>query len=225
MIKDLKESSKLEEMSATLKEEGVFKILNFMAGDELSSLHDEGLNLCSNNSGFYEFGRNYRGESLESYAKSSFIYQTYNKSWMKDLHKLYCPSSLPTGYGINVFATHDYKSNTNLARNGWLHFDRLWRLKFFIYLTDIDVSSGAFYCSPFSRLKGKELRVSDSKVGYENMKNRIEIDYPNLLDEFPPEPVEAPAGTLIVFDTDTFHKGGIVDEGKSRLVVRLHCAT
>ena len=58
---------------------------------------------------------------------------------------------------------------------------------------------------------------------YEGVKNRIELDYPKLLEEWPCEPVEAPAGTLIVFDTDTFHKGGKCDEGKERLIVRLHC--
>ena len=41
--------------------------------------------------------------------------------------------------------------------------------------------------------------------------------------EYPPIPVEASAGTLIVFDTDTFHKGGQCEENKSRLVVRAHC--
>jgi len=55
------------------------------------------------------------------------------------------------------------------------------------------------------------------------VKNRIELDYPELLEEYPSEPVEGKAGTLIVFDTNTFHKGGLVEEEKERLVVRLHC--
>ena len=55
------------------------------------------------------------------------------------------------------------------------------------------------------------------------MKNRIELDYPELLETYPPEPIEAKAGTLLVFDTDIFHKGGQVEEGKERLIVRLHC--
>tara|TARA_R100000152_G_C6738435_1_gene162399 strand:- start:713 stop:1093 length:381 start_codon:yes stop_codon:yes gene_type:complete len=125
---------------------------------------------------------------------------------------------------MNVFATHDYKFEGELARNGWLHFDRHWRLKFFIYLTDIDESSGAFGCSAGSRALGQKLRTNAwGAKNYEGVKNRIELDYPELLEEWPCEPVEAPAGTLIVFDTDTFHKGGKCDEGKERLIVRLHC--
>tara|TARA_B100001564_G_C20157849_1_gene454004 strand:+ start:72 stop:452 length:381 start_codon:yes stop_codon:yes gene_type:complete len=125
---------------------------------------------------------------------------------------------------MNVFATHDYKYEGELARNGWLHFDRHWRLKFFIYLTDVDKSSGAFSCSIGSREKGAALRKAAwNAPTYEGVKNRIGLDYPELLDQYPCEPVEAPAGTLIVFDTDTFHMGGKCDEGNERLIVRLHC--
>ena len=107
---------------------------------------------------------------------------------------------------------------------GYISIDH-WRLKFFIYLTDVDKSSGAFNCSVGSRPFGRELRNHAWGVkDYEGVKNRIELDYPELLEEWPCEPVEAPAGTLIVFDTDTFHKGGKCDEGKERLIVRLHCA-
>ena len=97
-------------------------------------------------------------------------------------------------------------------------------LKFFIYLSDIDKSCGAFSCSIGSRAEGYNLRRSAWSVGnYDNVKNRIELDYPELLKEYPSQPIEGKAGTLIVFDTDTFHKGGKVESEKERLVVRLHC--
>ena len=93
-----------------------------------------------------------------------------------------------------------------------------------IYLTDIDGSSGAFCCSVGSRAQGSALRIiAWNSPDYESVKNRIELDYPELLEKYPCEPIEAPAGTLIVFDTDTFHRGGKCDEGEERLIVRLHC--
>jgi ectoine hydroxylase-related dioxygenase (phytanoyl-CoA dioxygenase family) len=37
-------------------------------------------------------------------------------------------------------------------------------------------------------------------------------------------PVEAKAGSLIVFDSDTFHRGGIIKKDNlERLIIRLHC--
>ena len=107
----------------------------------------------------------------------------------------------------------------------WWRNGRNWFLKFFIYLTDIDKSCGAFTICPKSRQRGAELRNEAHKrsKNYHDVKNRIELDYPELLETYPPEPIEAKAGTLLVFDTDIFHKGGQVEEGKERLIVRLHC--
>ena len=224
MIQALTKESNIYDMGKLLVKDGVFKIDNYLSGSPLIRLHDDILEKCQTDAGHYEFGRNYRGGDISSYADESPISQVYNKQWMKDLHKMYTGDS--HNYGMNVFATHDYKFEGELARNGWLHFDRHWRLKFFIYLTDIDRSSGAFNCSVGSREVGSKLRLNAwGAKEYEGVKNRIDLDYPELLEKWPCEPVEAPAGTLIVFDTDTFHKGGKCDDGKERLIVRLHCGS
>lgn len=221
-MQTLSRTDDLDKMKHVLVEDGVFKVDDYIQGDTLTELHDDILNRCNTEAGHYEFGRNYRGGDLSTYNQLSIISKVYNAEWMKGLHELY--TGRPQTYGMNVFATHDYKFTGELARNGWLHFDRHWRLKFFLYLTDIDVSSGAFGCSVGSRFAGETLRLKAwQQPTYEDVKNRIELDYPELLDKYPTQPVEGKAGTLIVFDTDTFHKGGKCDEGKERLVVRLHC--
>ena len=212
----------IQEMCNVLISDGIFKVENYLSGETLQDLHDDIFSKCENEAGHYEFGRNYRGDGLSTFATNSIISQVYNVDWMKKLYEQYTGSM--NGYGKNVFATHDYKFTGELARNGWLHFDRNWCLKFFIYLTDIDASCGAFSCSVGSRKKGQELRQQAWSVNnYDVVKNRIELDYPELMDIYPCEPIEAKAGTLIVFDTHTFHKGGQVETGKQRLVVRLHC--
>mgnify|MGYP003119952401 CR=1 FL=1 len=209
-------------MREAIESDGVFVVPEYISGDPLKKLHDEVYGKCSNEAGHYEFGRNYRGPALSSFPKKSAISQSYDSSWMKNLYTQY--SGNRKGYGRNVFATHDYKFTGTLARNGWLHFDRIWAFKFFIYLTDIDQSCGAFHCSVGSHKKGKELRKKAWRTkSYDSVKNRIELNYPDLLEVYPSLPVEAAAGSLIVFDTDTFHKGGQVLENKERLVVRLHC--
>ena len=225
MLKTLTDDTSIPDMINALSSDGVFKIDNYLSGEILQKLHDDVLDRCTNEAGYYEFGRNYRGEGIFTYPINGPIFQVYTNPWMQELHAQYTGST--NQYGMNVFATHDYKYEGELARNGRMHFDRHWRLKFFIYLTDIDKSSGAFSCSVGSRGKGSELRQigwHDLHNGkYDSVRNRIELDYPELLDQYSCEPVEAPAGTLIVFDTDTFHMGGKCDEGKERLIVRLHC--
>lgn len=222
MIKSLQEGATINDMLDLLKSDGVFLVENYLTENNLKGLHDEVLNLCETYGGYYEFGRNYRGPSLFNFPQDSFVMNTFNSEWMKALDKEY--RGTLNGFCSAIYATHDYKNNEGLARNGWLHFDRSNCLKFFIYLTDTDKTNGAFSISPGSRSKGKELRESAWSSGnYEEVLNRIDLDYPELKDKFPFEPIEAKAGTLIVFDTDTFHKGGECEDGKSRLVIRAHC--
>ena len=221
-LKIIKPGAGIQDMIEVLKKDGVFIVENYIQGDMLKQFHDEILNLCEEKGGHYEFGRNLRGPNLEGFPPDSITRQVYDSDWMRYLYSHYTGQN--QGYCSAIYATYDYKSNEGLARNGWLHFDRSNCLKFFIYLTDIDKTNGAFSCSPGSRSKGKELREKAwASKNYENVKNRIELDYKELISEFPSIPVEAKAGTLIVFDTDCFHKGGLCEEGKSRLVVRAHC--
>lgn len=225
MIKSLQEGATIQDMVDLLKTDGVFKVEDYVQGDLLADLHTTVLDLCQTQGNHYEFGRNYANtKGLNKYSTSSPIYQVYDEEWMRYLHSTYMGSS--AGYCSEVFATYDYESNKGLANNGWLHFDRQNRLKFFIYLTDIDTSNGAFWCCPTSREKGKELRQhgwATAPNPQQDIPNKIDRDFQELMKEYPPIPVEASAGTLIVFDTDTFHKGGQCEENKSRLVVRAHC--
>ena len=212
----------IDVMRHTLVEDGVFKIEDYLSQDTLSELHSEVLHRCNTEGSDYEFGTSYRGGDLSTYPEENIIRRVYDTEWMKALHENY--TGRPQTYGMNVFATHDYKFDGELARNGWLHFDRHWRLKFFLYLTDVDIKSGAFSCSVGSRIAGEKLREKAwQQPSYEDVKNRIELDYPELLETYAATPVEGKAGTLIVSDTDTFHKGGKCDEGRERLIVRLHC--
>ena len=211
-------SDSQSDMLSTLSSEGIFLIEDFLSEAESKKLFLEVKELCNTRGGHYEFGRNYRGGNLNSHSTS--IANTFSTPWMEELSKKYTGNN---SYGDKVYATHDFISDKGLARNGWLHFDRSHSLKYFLYLIDVDRGNGAFSISPGTNVIGKQLREEAWKSKeYEGVKNRIEIDYPELLNDNKPIPVEAPKGTLIVFDSDTFHKGGIVDQGRERLVIRLH---
>jgi hypothetical protein len=218
MIQIIKDFKNLDITIPVLESDGVFIVENFTQGDELNNLKDEVMTRCSNSKN-YEFGKLYRGNSLTSYGKNTSIFQVFNQKWMKDLNDAYYPGE---GYGKAVIATHDYIPTQNWARQGWLHFDRVRSFKFFLYLSDIDISCGALHLSPKSREQGTKLSKFMTEKGLYESKRRLEESSLEYVESFPPEPIEGPAGTLIVFDTDTFHKGGVVEEGKERLIVRLH---
>jgi hypothetical protein len=124
-----------------------------------------------------------------------------------------------------VFLSHEYKTGT-MARNGFLHFDRMNTFKLFFYLLDTDENCGPFCAIIDTHEKSKELRLKEwsQTKDYSKIKNRPAIDYKDLgYQEEDGDPVVGTAGTLIVFDTDTLHKGGLVKEGRERMVVRTHC--
>jgi ectoine hydroxylase-related dioxygenase (phytanoyl-CoA dioxygenase family) len=94
-----------------------------------------------------------------------------------------------------------------------VHFDTLRALKFMIYLTDTDETNGALRYAPRSHRANSAFRK-----GFLARGNRV-IDIPNV--PAPGEavevvPVPAPAGTLLIFDTEGFHSAGALLPGRER---------
>ena len=161
--------------------------------------------------GSYERGRNYKN-SFDSYDPEiqSIVYND-------TVGEVFAEQGATCK---EVFITHEFL-NENLSRNNYLHFDRLRTLKILVYLTDVTISSGPFTVVTGSHITGRKYRKDESSVnGYENIKNRIDLDYPEL--NYTLTPIIGPVGTTIVFDTDLFHMGGNVVEGQERLVIRSH---
>ena len=129
----------------------------------------------------------------------------------------------PTNLNSDVFITHDYIVDKGLARNGFLHFDRYRKFKFMVYLSDVDETCGPLSVIPGSHKIGKELREKEWRniTTYEGLKNRIEMDHPDIYDESKIIPITGKAGTLTIFDTDVFHMGGKTNGGQ-RLIMRSH---
>ena len=126
-----------------------------------------------------------------------------------------------------IFVTHEFTDKKGLERNGYLHFDRIWTFKYLYYLTDVkELSDGPLRVVPKSNQWGAAMRINQAGKPYELQKNRIQIDYPDIYNSFDIEekttPIFGDAGTLIIFDTDTFHMGGNVSNDRERKVCRLH---
>ncbi|MCK6640145.1 MAG: phytanoyl-CoA dioxygenase family protein [Bacteroidia bacterium] len=113
----------------------------------------------------------------------------------------------------SVYVVNDVVGTRHMAND--LHFDVQRTLKFFVYLNDCSAVNGAFACVPGSQNFTAKVRLEKGdQVNYEN--RMMSRDLP--AEESDVVSVEGPAGTLIIFDTDVFHRTGIVSEGERRVM-------
>lgn len=219
MYKVIQDTTNISYMNDTLKSDGVFVVPNYLSESKVSSLYSEMMGRLDTSNRIYEFGKAYRGDTRDVFGINTSLKETFDVKWMRDLTKMYKPSAV---YGHSLFSTYDYISTSNWERQAWLHFDKQNSLKFFIYLTDVEDGCGALNVTPKTHKLGKKLRTSWSDSHYETHR-KLETTLDSELSKYNITPIHESKGSLIVFDTDTFHKGGVVEDGKSRLVVRLHC--
>jgi hypothetical protein len=131
----------------------------------------------------------------------------------------------PQQMNYEIYATHEFRPGVDIAPT---HFDKLWTLKYMVYLNDIAVENGAFGVIPGSHVHARKVfrdifekynlkRLEMSNDRYHGMGN----------DVVPPElgrvvDITGSAGTMIIFDTDTFHHAGTVTGGHERMILRAH---
>lgn len=233
---------KIDTLNKHLKENGIFKIESYLSLEDIDKLKKEVLDHHKTHGNLYAFGSTYTIENPRYLSNTCLQIKVFSKPWMKELFLKY-NNNISKGFFTNIYSTYDYKNSGELGRNGFLHFDRNASLKFFLYLNDVTRENGAFYIQPGSHKLGKKLRekawgkliptpndnfikkIFQKFLGktFNQVKNRIEIDYPELHDSSKLIPVEGKAGTLIVFDSDIFHLGGLIEKkGLERLVLRMH---
>ena len=214
----------ISDISKTLIEKGIYIFPEPMATPEqIKKMIDIQEQRLGKDNGSYQFGRDGRLGSLGQW-NNTVIEEVFKTPVIKEIAKDFMTAEMngPPNFS-EIFITHDYRSDQGTARNGYLHFDRLGTFKLFMYLTDCDKDSGAFSYYPGTYQLGKSLRKKEQHRDYAKIKNRLEIDYPELgyktEDVFP---IEGPAGTMFVFHSDLFHMGGNISNNKSRRVIRLH---
>ena len=121
-------------------------------------------------------------------------------------------------FNHEIFLCKDVVGSTHIAQD--LHFDRIPSFKFFFYLRDTSDKNGAFYCVPGSHLWTRNFQA---RLRADHEKPSLEISRQIPDDLIKRQiPVCAPAGSLIIFHTDTLHRTGHVQRNE-RLVMRGHC--
>lgn len=127
-----------------------------------------------------------------------------------------------------VYATYDIGRGAEIAGS---HFDKTYNLKFMIYLDDnLESGGGAFSVHPGSQPIGRRRFrewftrhsvAGAAEIGTPEFYQMGNEDVPDDLG--PCVEILAPAGTLIIFGTDTFHRGSLLEPGRERRILRSHC--
>ena len=157
-------------------------------------------------------------------AQYPLINQAFSDPLMENLARSYIGKG-DVLLNYEVYATHEFMPSIDVAPT---HFDKLWTLKYMLYLNDIGPG-----CAPFGVIPGSAC-VARSRFREIYAKNNLQrlwmdddryqtMDNSSLPADFGPVvDITGPAGTLIVFDTDTFHHAGVVAEGRERMILRGH---
>ena len=214
----------IEKVYSDIQQNGFSVVENFL--EDVTSVKNEVVKMLNNieDDSSYKFGKAHRiQQSQESLAQNPSIYKAFGQPWIYELAKNYLNND---NLYSEIFVSNEYRNDQGLEANGYLHFDKFHTFKYMLYLTDSDQSSGAFSCIPDTHIDGRFLRQSAWKQTsvHRDIKNKPLNDYKDGCGYTEEDIVSiaGKAGTLIVFDTDLFHFGGRVEEGKERLLIRLH---
>ncbi|MGJ8645382.1 MAG: phytanoyl-CoA dioxygenase family protein [Marinomonas colpomeniae] len=139
----------------------------------------------------------------------------FGSSFMNDILTSYYS---PFEFKLNddIFLTHEKPCEVPILP--W-HFDRVQSLKFFIYLKDVTKNDGAFEYSPGTHNEGHYRANYALATGTSLEKLPNDIPESEIIN---PVTIEGEAGDLIIFDSDGFHRGGIVGPDGERMVMRGH---
>ena len=231
---DLNPDASTEQVISLLQSEGVVRITDYHK--DISTIKDELLSVFNKMEANYPYGKAIRSDNPESWNLSdtpSVVSFFRNSEWMFKVATGY--QKLRAGFQRDIFSTYDYLHNNGVGPQGWAHFDRHQRFKFFLNITDVDEESGPLSVSPASHHLTRELRNAhpnpnditkwrfgrfSGDPGHCDHWPDPQNHYPDI--KYDLIPMTGPAGTLIIFDSNIIHKGGNVDPGKERIVVRSH---
>lgn len=215
-------SSLVEETLRLLDKYGVLIIEDYIQNEQLEQLKSEYEIVLKTENEFthhlpYPQGIA-RKIDFKDVVKETFptVYDVFNASYMKNVADRYLGS--PNHFNHEIYVARDEHEEINALNE--MHYDKLSTLKFFVYLNDIDRSNGAFEAVPGSHKIAQEIMHNHRRKGRKlvNLPNR---NLPEGLDNG--VAMEAKAGSMIVFTTDTYHRAGRVDAGKNRMIMRGHC--
>ena len=237
---DLEKGSSAQKVVDKLRVYGAVRIVGYT--NKASIIKKELMEIYDSMEPNYQYGKAIRTDHSDTWCpqKTPSVVDFFNNQWMFDIASNY--QTLQNGFEKDLFSTYDYLHNNGTGPQGWAHFDKLQRFKFFLNVTNIDKQCGPLCLAPGTHTQVKKLRNmdptpndprrwrfgrffgDDGLCGEDDWKEGA-IDgsqnhYPDIRYEL--QPMIGPEGTLIIFDSDVIHKGGGISKGKERIVVRSH---
>jgi len=208
----------IDQTIKTLNAEGVCVFDGFLDHKTLKCLNDEFKHLFSRRIPGVSLGVHPPGKMATVDTKRCkrsalpTILEIFLSTLFRSVAQRYLPHD--SVFHDKIVATHEVK----IGPTSDIHFDTLRTLKFLFYLIDVDESDGAFrygrgthaentaYRERFLRSGGRRLDLQNIAADSES----VELT-----------PICAPAGSLIIFDTDGFHSGGYIKDGtRERKILR-----
>ena len=151
---------------------------------------------------------NFTSENKDSVPET---FRFFKQSWMQEMSDKFWSNRITLN--PNLYVMHELPGTQHIAQD--LHFDVKKTLKFFLYLNDVTTTNGAFSCVPKSNKESEKIRqIYGDEISYENRHLTRKLDYTD--DQV--IPIEGEAGDLIIFNTDVWHRAGIVKEGERRVM-------
>jgi hypothetical protein len=154
------------------------------------------------------------GDPLEHASRGRYpaLRRVFYTEWVRQI----CDGYLGDNCSFNeaIVCTHERRPLEPITAP---HFDTIPTLKFFVYLLDTNERNGAFRYAP-----GTHVANADAARLWLARGGRL-IDLPNVAraDEVAQmAPFCGTAGTLLIFDSNGFHTGGVLQPGEERRVVR-----
>lgn len=201
----------------TLRKDGIYIHPGFLDQTTLNLLQQEfemlqtttlkGVDTIEYSAGIGKVVRKHNVDTAQIPETSKFFYN----STFQEISDKYLGTK--NDLNADIFVVKDVVGSKHHAND--LHFDVKSTFKFFLYLTDTDETNGAFCCVPGSQKYTAEIRKRlGDQISYEN--RSVTREHPYSDEDI--ISVNGKAGTLIIFDTDVFHKAGHVSEGERRVM-------
>lgn len=105
------------------------------------------------------------------------------------------------------------KESLDNPGNHWPHWDPYLSLRLMLYVSDVTRENGAVEIKPGTHRDNHRRRMHEWRAGMEYAGRPICAG-----DDIAFQPVEARAGSVILFDTSITHRRGLVAEGRERRV-------
>ncbi|WP_030951671.1 phytanoyl-CoA dioxygenase family protein [Streptomyces sp. NRRL S-481] len=180
------------------------------------------------------YGRTRTGAQLRFDNDAEFVNRLpisraiFSQDWMADLAGSYL--GIPCTLNRHIILTDDFDPDQEIIPH---HFDEMNALKFYVCLDDIDRENGPFQAIPGTTEPTSRLRVNEwlRHEKFDDVRQRVFEQHNEevihaLYGQFKATlrsrelTFQVPAGSLLVFDTDTVHRAGLLSPGRRRRIIR-----